>query len=470
MLRKLLLFAFLGAVLNTAVGQSNDITIRLKTDTVKHILFAKYILDKLYVVDTLRPDSNNNFVINQKDTLNEGIYGLAFNVEGGPSILQFCLDNSVDNYSFYIDDITQPQTSLSVEGSASASALNDYLIYLRDRSIEASQIPDDENKQEKLAALSKTVNEYQKAFVEKNKGTIPAALVGASLPLDIPDFENIENDKERGVARWWYNKQHYFDYVDLKDDRLLYTPFLYNKINDFIENLTSPAPDSLNASLQFILDKMDPESDMFRAYLSTFLTKYATSKIVGYDAVYVFLAENYYEKGMAYWVGEEQLAKIVDEAKKMKPTLMGKLAPDMVLQDKDGKKMSLHEFESKYTILLFWAPDCGHCKKSMPDIIEFYNKFKDQGVEILGICTKFYKDAESCWDFVEEKGIDVWLNTMDPYHQSRYKILYNINSTPQIFILDKDKNILVKRIGSEQLEEVMQNIIENDNAKNIEKS
>ena len=282
-------------------------------------------------------------------------------------------------------------------------------------------------------------------------------------------FENIEEEKERGVARWWYNKQHYFDYVDLTDDRLLYTPFLYNKINGFIENLTSPAPDSINTSLKFILDKMDPQSDMFRAYLSTLLTRYATSKIVGYDAVYVFLAEEYYDKGFAYWVDEEKLAKIVDEAKKMKPTLMGKLAPDMLLEDKDGKKLSLHEFESKYTILLFWAPDCGHCKKSMPDIINFYNDFKDKGVEILGICTKFYKDAESCWDFVEEKEIDIWLNTMDPYHQSRYKILYNINSTPQIFILDKDKNILVKRIGSEQLEEVMNNIIENDAAKQNEK-
>ncbi len=58
---------------------------------------------------------------------------------------------------------------------------------------------------------------------------------------------------------------------------------------------------------------------------------------------------------------------------------------------------------------------------------------------------------------------------MDPYHQSRYKILYNINSTPQIFILDKDKNILVKRIGSEQLEEVMENILKNDAAKKKEK-
>lgn len=469
MIKRILLMTLLAISSNASFGQANSISVEVKEDSVQQILFAKYLLDKLYVIDTLKRDDQDRFVISQKDTLNEGIYALAFNVEGGNSILQFCLDNTVESYSFYIDDVAKPQTTLTVKGSKSASVLNEYMIFLRDRSIEASQLPDDENKQAALAELTKTVNSYQRAFVDNNKGTLPAAFVGASLPIDIPDFENIEEEKERGVARWWYNKQHYFDFVDLTDDRLLYTPFLYNKINGFIENLTSPAPDSISKSLKFILDKMDPQSDMFRAYLSTLLTRYATSKIVGYDAVYVFLAEEYYDKGFAYWVDEEKLAKIVDEAKKMKPTLMGKLAPDMLLEDKDGKKLSLHEFESKYTILLFWAPDCGHCKKSMPDIINFYNDFKDKGVEILGICTKFYKDAESCWDFVEEKEIDIWLNTMDPYHQSRYKILYNINSTPQIFILDKDKNILVKRIGSEQLEEVMNNIIENDAAKQNEK-
>ena len=207
---------------------------------------------------------------------------------------------------------------------------------------------------------------------------------------------------------------------------------------------------------------MDPKSDMFRAYLSSFLTKYASSKIVGYDAVYVFLAEEYYEKGFAYWTDPEQLAKIVDNAKKIKPTLMGKTAPDITLENKAGEKIRLHEFESDYTVLLFWAFDCGHCKKSMPEIIDFYNKYKEKGVEILGICTKFYNDKDKCWDFVEEKGIDIWMNTMDPYHQSKYKILYNINSTPQIFILDKDKKILIKRIASEQLDEVMQNILDSN--------
>ena len=463
MIRKISLILLCFFTITSLKAQKNTIEIKLGTDTVNHVLFAKYMLDKLYVIDTLHAREDKSFLIQQKDTLSEGIYALAISVgENNNSILQFCLDNTVDHYSMRIDDITNPHSSLSIEGSEVSTALNDYLIYLKERSMEAAAIPEGEEKAEKLSALSKQVNAFQKKFVEDNAGTLPAAFVGASLPIDIPDFEDITDEKERNLARWWYSKDHFFDYLDLKDERLLYTPFLYNKINEYIEKLTSPAPDSVNVSLKNVLDSMDPKSDMFRAYLSTFLTKYASSKIVGYDAVYVFLAEEYYEKGFAYWTDPEQLAKIIDNAKKIKPTLMGKTAPDITLENKAGEKIRLHEFESDYTVLLFWAFDCGHCKKSMPEIIDFYNKYKEKGVEILGICTKFYNDKDKCWDFVEEKGIDIWMNTMDPYHQSKYKILYNINSTPQIFILDKDKKILIKRIASEQLDEVMQNILDNN--------
>ena len=56
--------------------------------------------------------------------------------------------------------------------------------------------------------------------------------------------------------------------------------------------------------------------------------------------------------------------------------------------------------------------------------------------------------------------MDVFFNTVDPYHRSRYKTVYDIRSTPQIYVLDTDKTILSKRIGAEQLPEVIDHILE----------
>ena len=178
------------------------------------------------------------------------------------------------------------------------------------------------------------------------------------------------------------------------------------------------------------------------------------------DAAYVHLVEKYYATGQAPWTEEEQLNKIIDNAKALKPLLIGKIAPDIELETIDGTKQSLHDVDSEYTILYFWRYDCGHCKKSTPYMKDFYEKFKDRGVKVVSVCTKFTDEVEGCWEYIDEKEIGDWMHFVDRYHRSRYMKVYNIKSTPQLYILDRNKEILSKRIGAEQLEEVMDRIIE----------
>ena len=55
------------------------------------------------------------------------------------------------------------------------------------------------------------------------------------------------------------------------------------------------------------------------------------------------------------------------------------------------------------------------------------------------------------------------LNVFDPTNSSRFYTKYDTRITPRVFILDKDKKILINRIGAEQLGEVMDQIIKQDN-------
>ena len=157
----------------------------------------------------------------------------------------------------------------------------------------------------------------------------------------------------------------------------------------------------------------------------------------------------------------EKLLEIIDNASKTEPLLIGKIAPEILiprlnieatLQLSDtitdehkkfivGEKVSLHNLDSPYKILFIWAPDCGHCKKSMPKMIEFYDSYKDKGVELYAICHQNYKSTPECAEFIKNRPEMLqWINVTDPYFRSRYQSIYNVKSTPQIYVLD-DKNL-----------------------------
>lgn len=66
-------------------------------------------------------------------------------------------------------------------------------------------------------------------------------------------------------------------------------------------------------------------------------------------------------------------------------------------------------------------------------------------VEIFALCSKT-GDVKTRWDGVETLGMKDWINTTDPEHKSRFRIIYDVKTTPQVYILDKDKRILTKKI------------------------
>ncbi|HHH49936.1 MAG TPA: redoxin domain-containing protein [Saprospiraceae bacterium] len=319
--------------------------------------------------------------------------------------------------------------------------------------------------------LDKEVEIYHENLAKNNPNSFAAMLAKARTSIVIPEFKGQGTEDEIKMKRYLFYKKHYFDNFKMDDPRMLRSPELFKRIDYYIKNLTPQHPDSINVSLDRIFNLIEGSEETFRYYLSHYLNEYAKSKIVGMDAVYVHLVENYYAKGKAPWVDEESLKKITDNARTLKPILVGKIAPNIKVYKRDNEAISLHDIKSKYTILVFWQPDCGHCKKSMPVLKEIYEKYKDKGVEVLSICTKKYdkdkkmEEVEKCWKFLDEHEMNKWINAVDPFIRSRYAQIYDIRSTPRIFILDAKKEIIVKGIGKDQLDEVLDQIIENDQKK-----
>lgn len=85
-------------------------------------------------------------------------------------------------------------------------------------------------------------------------------------------------------------------------------------------------------------------------------------------------------------VQQGPLAKEIREELASRERVMpGIPAPDFDLETPDGTRLALSDLRGKYVILDFWASWCGPCRASFPEMKKIYARFKDRGLEILGI-------------------------------------------------------------------------------------
>ena len=177
-----------------------------------------------------------------------------------------------------------------------------------------------------------------------------------------------------------------------------------------------------------------------------------------------------FDKGTFSFNNGDQLAKIADRAQKIAPNLIGRKASEFLdfygrpfMKDVDGKLHTLQEVNSKYTLLVFFGPTCGHCKKELPKIKHTLDSLLSISIDIktFAVATEFDKGE---WEkFINDQNINDWLNVADinhddegnPVASSDWRDKYDIYSTPVIYLLDKDKKILAKRISHKQIAEIV---------------
>ena len=426
------------------------------------LLIGYYVLDKQLVQDTLFANEQGQFIL--EDTLVPGVYiALTF---PDKQFIQFMVNEEEKEFKMSYD--YENKLDLSFENTKDNSNFQAYLRLLAELRPVADRLRDtiaklqDSNLsfqlfQDSLDLINQNVVDKQKEVMNDNPGFISGLILRSNQEIIMPEFGRTEEER---MAQYLYYKSHYFDFIELDNPLSLYTPFLYERVNYYIEKLTPNHPDSISQSIDSLLHWMSPAEETFRYYLSHFLNKYAKAKVVGYDAVYVHLVDNYYVKGKADWIDEENLLKIIERSNMIKPVLLGKTGADIKVFQEDGTPISISDIDYEYLVLLFWAPDCGHCKKTMPEFVEFNEKYKDKGIKTFAICTKQREKAENCWEAIEEKNMHGFINAADANMISRYKLKYNVTSTPKVFILDKNREILMKNIGASQLEKVFEEIFQ----------
>ena len=216
--------------------------------------------------------------------------------------------------------------------------------------------------------------------------------------------------------------------------------------------------DTVAAECIRIIEMCRPNREMFRYFVSHFYNMANKSNIMGMDAALVTLADRYYLSGEADWASPKFISDLREQVDGIRWTLIGKKEQDLKMPSYTGEWFRLYETKAPYTLLVFWEPSCGHCKKEIPHLHDtLWKKFAKHGVKIFAV---YCQVDEKPWkEFIEEHQLEDWINVYDPYGRTNFRTYYNIKSTPTIFVLDKDKTVVAKKLGVDQISDFLSHML-----------
>jgi thiol-disulfide isomerase/thioredoxin len=427
--------------------------------------------------DTVWVDQNGQGVFKGDKELRGGMYFLFLNGE----VVFFFLDK--DQQFSMETSLGDLQGNLTFKGSEMNSAWSAYnaevakinqekeaLLASKENATDAEKKAIDES----LKNLGEKFNSAKQKTINKNRHNFLGVFLQATEEVKVPDPpKDGQGNIIDSLFQYRYYRNHFFDNFDVSDARLLYSPIYEDKIKRYLDKVVPQVPDTIIKEADWLIGLSRSDSILFQYMTSTLLNHYAKSEIMGMDAVYLHIAEKYYIPE-ANWTSEKFIEDLKKTVAKQKPLVLGKVAPDiqmvhvpsehfkMAKTDTALKKnvyvgsfFNLHQIKADFTVLYFWESDCGHCRKSVPKLHANLEKLTELGTVVVAVHMAGGVEGKVDWtDFLNTHEIYNWINAWNPYSLD-YKDKYDLKASNQVFILDKDKKIIAKRISTEQVEDVI---------------
>jgi hypothetical protein len=472
-------------------GHEIKITLKNCKDTVAYL--AYYQFDKLYISDTCKKVVNGNIVFKGKKNLDKGVYFLLSQAKG--NYFDFIIDEQSQRQQINSDKANLLDNLYAVNSKQNENFFN-YIRFVTDKNKKFEgfkKLIKEQKKPDSIALLTKeykvlndAILENDMDFIAKNKGTYLADILNLKTDRMAKDIPKASNGRPDSIFVYNYYKKHFWDGVNFQDDAMLRNPFFTNKIKQYFNSVVVQHPDSVCVEIDRMMLKTKQGTKMNMLLLAYFTQTYEIPKIMGMDKVFVYMVDNYFKTGKAKGVYDESVIDIIiKRGNVLAPLQLGKTAPELYMIDIPGhdviakmgfdtaktseeitkiyyankveiEKMyvPLSSIKADYLILLFWDVDCGHCQKEVPKILEMYHDFQKENkdVKVFGVYTQ--NEFDKYKKYIIEHKID-WINVYDGVHINNLKEKYDVVTTPVMYILDKNKVIKAKGIGSEAIKSII---------------
>jgi len=449
-------------------AQGYEIKVTLKPFKNQYIYLGHYYGKQLPIIDSVKLNEKSEAVFKGTKKLGGGIYLIGY--PDRSQYFEFLVDKN-QKFSIFADTATAGK-KVTFTGSPENDEFIAYQNYMasQGKMMDAllkqrtAQPQDSAALTAQISNINKQVREYRTNIITKKPDALLSALLQAMREPEVP--QNAPEAKNDSLFAFKYFKSHYWDGVNFWDDRLVRTPFFENRVDKYYEQLVYPEADSVIKEIDWMMGYASISDEMQKFLLLKFANRYLNQKYMWEDKVFVHLFEKYFSQKNYSWLTEQGKKVITDRAYSLMANIFGNPAADVELPDINGRTTRLYEVNAPYTLLIIWDPTCGHCKEVVPKLDSMYHsKWKSMGLKIFGLAKETEGTKKTWTDIIDQHKLKEWTHVYYSKEADKarvesgipgYSQLFDVQSFPTLYLLDKDKRIIAKKISENQVDEILE--------------
>lgn len=244
--------------------------------------------------------------------------------------------------------------------------------------------------------------------------------------------------------------------LDLNERRIALLPNSYQFLFKYI-NLLPVDNENYKIGVDRLLKGQNCDSKNYLFYLKWIFKNLEYYSQRGMNDAYKYTFNTYLNDMKCMNKNETFYKSIAAKLSALEAVPIGSTIANTEMQKLDKTLVNLSDIysKSKYTFVMFYDPDCVHCQEETPGIANYIADIRNSGADIQSIAYLNTIDDKKWQNFVQEKGLQNWINVKSEKNDRAYVEKLEISSNPSFLLLDSEGKVLLKKYNQQEIAKIL---------------